>query len=76
MKKMSRSISYSAFSTYNSALPKTDSNSKLFQSAAIRTSLSSVQANDLFRTYFAKFVDLLVVRETERLVHGKEKVAT
>lgn len=73
VKKMSRSISYSAFSTYNTGLPpNTDSKSKLFQSTTImRTSLSSTQENDLFRTYFMKFVDLLVVRETERLVHSK-----
>jgi hypothetical protein len=30
------------------------------------------QAGDLFRTYFIKFVDLLVVRETEHLLHFKE----
>lgn len=73
MKKMSRSISYSAISTYNTGLPpNTDSKSKLFQSTSImRTSLSSTQENDLFRTYFMKFVDLLVVRETERLLHSK-----
>lgn len=78
VKKMSRSISYSAFSTYNTGvgltMPKTESKPKLFQSTAVRTSLSSTHQNDLFRTYFVKFVDLLVERETERLVHGKEKV--
>ncbi|KAL7524928.1 hypothetical protein ACHAXR_002731 [Thalassiosira sp. AJA248-18] len=73
-KTMCRSISYSAFSTYNTALrPNTDSKpNKLCHSTAMRTSLSSAQENDLFRTYFVKFVDLLVVRETERLVHSKE----
>lgn len=75
MKKMSRSISYSAFSTYSTGitLPKTESKPKLFQSTHVRTSLSSTQENDLFRTYFMKFVDLLVVRETERLVNSKAK---
>jgi len=69
LKKMSRSISYSAFSTYNTGpVPSTD----LKQNPAIRSSLSSTQENDIFRTYFMKFVDLLVVRETERLIHSKE----
>mmetsp|Transcript_15668 Transcript_15668/g.28416 ORF Transcript_15668/g.28416 Transcript_15668/m.28416 type:complete len:892 (+) Transcript_15668:604-3279(+) len=70
---MSRSMSYSAF-TYNTGVaPNTDFKPKLLsQSTAMRTSLSLTQENDLFRTYFMKFVDLLVVRETERLVHSKE----
>lgn len=70
---MSRSMSYSAF-TYNTGLaPNSDFKPKLLsQSTVMRTSLSSTQENDLFRTYFMKFVDLLVVRETERLVHSKE----
>jgi hypothetical protein len=76
LKTMSRSISYSAFSSYNNAVapPSTGSKqpNKLFHSTAMRTSLSSAQEHDLFRTYFIKFVDLLVVRETERLVHSKE----
>jgi hypothetical protein len=71
-KTMCRSISYSAFSTYKTAEPNTDSKAKLFQSTAIRASLSSTQESDLFRTYFMKFVDLLVVREPERLIHRKE----
>lgn len=73
MKKLSRSISYSAFSTYSNKAPHSTGSkpNKLFQSTNARTSLSSIQENDLFRTYFMKFVDLLVVRETERLVLSK-----
>ena len=66
-KTFHRSISYSAFST----APNTDTKNNLLQSTG-RSSLTSVQENGLFRTYFVKFVDLLVVRETERLVHRKE----
>lgn len=72
MKKLSRSISYSAFSTYSNTPSSMDPKPKLFQSTAMRNGLPSTQETDLFRTYFMKFVDLLVVRETERLVHGKE----
>mmetsp|Transcript_15280 Transcript_15280/g.36658 ORF Transcript_15280/g.36658 Transcript_15280/m.36658 type:complete len:892 (-) Transcript_15280:166-2841(-) len=73
VKKMSRSISYSAFSTHTNKEPSTDSKAnKLCQSTAMRPHLSSTHEHDLFRTYFMKFVDLLVVRETERLVHSKE----
>jgi len=71
-KTMCRSMSYSAFSTYKTQVPNSGSKSKLFQSMAMRTSLSSTQESDLFRTYFMKFVDLLVVRETERLLQSKE----
>jgi len=71
--KMGRSISYSAFSTRTTGQPlNTDPKSKLFESTSImRTSLSSTQEDDLFRTYLMKFVDLLVVQETERLVQNK-----
>jgi hypothetical protein len=76
LKTMSRSISYSAFSTYSSSKASHSTYSKpnkLLQSTNVRGgSLSSTQEDDLFRTYFMKFVDLLVVRETERLVHSKE----
>mmetsp|Transcript_23351 Transcript_23351/g.49963 ORF Transcript_23351/g.49963 Transcript_23351/m.49963 type:complete len:900 (+) Transcript_23351:725-3424(+) len=73
-KTLCRSMSYSAFSTYKTTLaPNTDMKPKQFSnSTARRNSISSAQENDLFRTYFMKFVDLLVVRETERLVHSKE----
>ena len=67
-KKIVRSMSYTAFSSYSDENAK---QSKLFKSTAIRNSLSSKQENDLFRTYFMKFVDLLVVRETERLLHSR-----
>lgn len=75
---MSRSMSYSAFSTYNttSIAPSTDSKpNNLFQSIAMPPK-SLAQENDLFRTYFMKFVDLLVVREMERLIHSKGSPAT
>lgn len=71
-KTMCRSMSYSAFSTYSTPAQNTGSKSKLFLSTAMRTSLSSTHESDLFRTYFMKFVDLLVVRETERLLHSKD----
>jgi hypothetical protein len=67
-KTFHRSISYSAFST----APNTDTKNNLLQSTG-RSSLTSVQENGLFRTYFVKFVDLLVVRETERLVHNSNE---
>jgi len=47
-----------------------------FKSAAVRNtrnSISSSKEEELFRTYFLKFVDLLVVRETERLVHFRAR---
>lgn len=65
---MNRSMSYSAFITHNRVpLPETSMSSKLNRS----TSMAPTQAGDLFRTYFIKFVDLLVQRETEHLVHNK-----
>lgn len=71
-KAMSRSMSYSAFSSHNNGLTRcADLNPTLLaQSSALRTGLSSTQENNLFRTYFMKFVDLLVVREMERLLHN------
>mmetsp|Transcript_12980 Transcript_12980/g.27970 ORF Transcript_12980/g.27970 Transcript_12980/m.27970 type:complete len:903 (+) Transcript_12980:1530-4238(+) len=72
-KTLGRSISYSAFSTYNNGLaPNTDVKPKQFSNSIQRNSISSTQEHDLHRTYFMKFVDLLIVRETERLVHSKE----
>lgn len=74
-KTLSRSISYSAFSTSNNGhAPNTDFKSKFTQSTTkgMGTIRTSTQENDLFRTYFVKFVDLLVARETERLIHSKE----
>ena len=72
-KMMSRSMSYSAFSTSNSTLPRTDSQpNQLYQSTAgARNSLSSVQERDIFRTYYVKFINLLVLRETERMIQSK-----
>lgn len=67
-KAMSRSISYSAFSSHNKGSGNL-SRTLLSQNSATRTGLSLIKANDLFRTYFIKFVDLLVVREMERLLH-------
>ena len=65
---MNRSMSYSAFITHNSVpTPETSMSSKLNRS----TSMAPTQTGDLFRTYFIKFVDLLVQRETEHLVHNK-----
>ena len=67
-KSMSRSISYSAFSSQNKGSGNL-SRALLSQSTAT-SGLSLTKANDLFRTYFIKFVDLLVVREIERLLHN------
>ncbi|KAL7522280.1 hypothetical protein ACHAWX_006971 [Stephanocyclus meneghinianus] len=69
-----RSMSYSAFSsasnhTSDEPILRKDLNSHM----AVRNSLSSNQEEELFRTYFLKFVDLLIVRETERLVHCRHK---
>ena len=65
---MNRSMSYSAFITHNRVpTPETSMSSKLNRS----TSMAPTQVGDLFRTYFIKFVDLLVQRETEHLVHNK-----
>merc|ERR1712003_425821 len=73
-KTFGRSMSYSAFSTYNTGLPpSTDPKPKQFAQSNQRcNSISSTQENELFRTYFMKFVDLLVVRETGRLIHGND----
>jgi len=72
-KTMGRSISYSAFSSHNNGLARSAglNPTLLSQSSAIRTSLSLNQENELFQTYFMKFVDLLVVREMEHLLHNK-----
>jgi len=71
-KAMSRSISYSAFSSHNNGLARSAglNPTLLSQSSAIRTGLFLTQENNLFRTYFMKFVDLLVVREMERLLRN------
>jgi hypothetical protein len=71
-KLMSRSMSYSAFSTYkrSASTPASEAKpSKLFQSTAMRPRMSA-QEDDIFRTYYMKFVDLLAVREIERLVQN------
>jgi len=74
-KAMSRSISYSAFSSHNNGQARcTNLNATLLsQSSAIRTGLSFTQESNLFRTYFMKFVDLLVVREMERLLQANKQ---
>lgn len=72
-KTMIRSHSYAAFSSYSSADSAARPN-MLCQSTNMRSrTLSSNQENDLFRTYFMKFVDLLIVRETERLIHNSPR---
>lgn len=70
-KTMYRSHSYAAFSSHSSN--DYDRRPTMFQSTNMRprNSLSSTQEKDLFRTYFMKFVDLLIVRETERLIHNR-----
>lgn len=88
-KTMVRSMSYTAFSSYPSSLVTAPGSSKpmlmmhshMGKSTAagmmIRSTLpSSTQEHDLFRTYFLKFVDLLVVRETERLVHHRASTSS
>mmetsp|Transcript_139 Transcript_139/g.180 ORF Transcript_139/g.180 Transcript_139/m.180 type:complete len:902 (+) Transcript_139:616-3321(+) len=75
-KTMYRSHSYAAFSSYPTGdfdRRPTMFQSTLCQSTNVRArgSLSSTQEKDLFRTYFMKFVDLLIVRETERLIHNR-----
>jgi hypothetical protein len=62
-------MSYSAFTTHvNAPPPGATTASKQYRSASVMPA----QAGDLFRTYFLKFVDLLVVRETEHLLHSRE----
>lgn len=70
-KTIMRSHSYAAFSSY----PSIDCERRptLLGSSTRAHSLSSTQENDLFRTYFMKFVDLLIVRETERLIHHSQR---
>jgi hypothetical protein len=69
LKTMNRSMSYSAFTTHANTLPPgAVTTSKQYRSASVLPA----QAGDLFRTYFIKFIDLLVVRETEHLLHSKE----
>jgi hypothetical protein len=63
-----RSMSYTAFSSAPSHKNEV-SKASMFKSTAMPSILPSTRQQDLFRTYFLKFVDLLVVRETERLVH-------
>jgi hypothetical protein len=72
-KTFARSMSYSAFSSASNNTTDEQALRKGFtNNMAIRNSLSSNQDDELFRTYFLKFVDLLIVRETERLVHCKQ----
>ena len=74
-KTMIRSHSYAAFSSYPSNEEYDRRPTMLCQSTNMRArTLSSTQENDLFRTYFMKFVDLLIVRETERLVHNSTPI--
>ncbi|KAL3802700.1 hypothetical protein ACHAW5_005037 [Stephanodiscus triporus] len=66
-KQFKKSVSYSDFTTHKNAGPKQ------YRSSSILP--PTLHADDLFRTYFIKFVDLLVVREitmTEHLLHSKE----
>jgi hypothetical protein len=74
-KTFARSMSYSAFSSASNNTSDEPILRKGFNNnnMAIRNSLSSNQEDELFRTYFLKFVDLLIVRETERLVHCRQK---
>jgi len=71
-KSIIRSMSYSAFSSHNNGLAHGSNlnTTLLSQSSAMRTGLSVTQEHNLFRTYFMKFVDLLAVREMERLLHN------
>lgn len=74
LKTMSRSMSYSAFSTHKSAAHSYNhlkSNLSRTILNNVRNISSSTHEHDLFRAYFVKFVDLLVVRETERVLHSK-----
>ncbi len=74
LKTMSRSMSYSAFSTHKSAAHSCNhlkSNLSRTILSNVRNISSSTQEHDLFRAYFVKFVDLLVVREMERVLHSK-----
>jgi len=66
-----RSMSYSAFSSSSNNAGDEPSNKGISKSTAIRKNSLTSQDDELFRTYFLKFVDLLIVRETERLVHSK-----
>jgi len=72
-KTICRSISYSAFSTcHNLGMERsTDPKPKLLGGTSMCGSLSLTQENDVFRTYFLKFIDLLIFREMGRLVHSK-----
>ena len=75
-KTFSRSMSYSAFSSAsNSTGDESNQNKGFNQNTAFRARNNSISTldDDLFRTYFLKFVDLLIVRETERLVHCRQE---
>jgi hypothetical protein len=72
-KTFTRSMSYSAFSSASNTGEEPNTN-KGFAKNVIRARNNSLSSHDddLFRTYFLKFVDLLIVRETERLLHCRE----
>jgi hypothetical protein len=70
-----RSMSYSAFSSAsNNTGDESNFNKGSMKNSVIRARNNSLTSKDdeLFRTYFLKFVDLLIVRETERLVHCRQ----
>jgi hypothetical protein len=67
-KTFSRSISYSAISSSSHAGDDHNANKGFAKSIHMRNSSISSQDDESFRTYFLKFVDLLIVRETERLI--------
>jgi hypothetical protein len=74
-KTFARSISYSAFSSAaNAGAEESNINKGFTKNSVIRARNNSLSSHDdeLFRTYFLKFVDLLIVRETERLVHCRD----
>ena len=72
-KSMVRSMSYTAFSTTTPPPDTIDTSygKKPASNVLRRSSLSTTHANELFRTYYLKFVDLLAVREIERIVRSK-----
>lgn len=73
-KTFMRSMSYSAFSSASNHDDGPNTNKGFDNSRTIRARNNSLSSNDddMFRTYFLKFVDLLIVRETERLIHCRQ----
>jgi len=72
-KTIARSMSYTAFSSFTPPNSGTahSGNDLLAQSTTIRSGRASARADGLFRAYYLKFVDLLAVREVERIARGK-----